>query len=358
MVENNAPCIVFTMTHPHDVHLFRNAIDELSSEGYRIYVFAREKDITTTLLENYGIPHTVLASDNTSKLDLIRSWSTFGFNLLRAVRRIEPDLMVAEVGAVTTPVSRLLGIDSLVFVDNEHAKLQRIPVSLCATRICTSTSFWDDLGAKQVKYKGYQELAYLHPNRFQPDPTVLDEVGIESDERFAILRAVGWNAAHDINAGGFDKLETVIEALESEGVTVLVSSELPLPEELESYRVSVAPQRMHDLMYYADLFIGESATMATESALLGTPAVYVSTLDVGYTHEIADEYGLIFNYSGKNRQERAIQKAKAILNGSCETDWNARWRLLIDEKRDTTEVIMEQIHNMTESPVQRKEVTP
>ena len=30
-------------------------------------------------------------------------------------------------------------------------------------------------------------------------------------------------------------------------------------------------------MYYADLFVGESATMASEYAVLGTPAIFVST---------------------------------------------------------------------------------
>lgn len=353
MTDSDPPKIVFTMTHPHDVHLFRNAIGELSERGYRVHVFVHEKEMTSTLLEMYGIPHKVLAGNHASKTKLFASWSKFGYNLFREARRVQPDLMVAEVGAATAPVSRLLGIESLVFMDAEHATLQNSLVFPFATRICTSTCFWKDIGPKQVRYDGYQELAYLHPDRFKPDPSILDEAGIDVDEPFVILRTVGWNAAHDINAGGFVGLKAVIEDLEAEDVTVVITSETPLPDDLESYRLSIDPHRIHDLMYYADLYVGESATMATESAMLGTPAVYISTLEVGYTNEIARDYGLIFNFSGEDRQQRGIAKAKAILDGSHETDWEERWRCLIADKRDTTDVILEQVWEMTDRPRQK-----
>lgn len=349
-VRNATPTIVFTMTHPHDVHLFRNAINELSARGCQIHVFVHEKEMTSELLERFQIPHTVLAGNHLSKVELFSSWTRFGVNLLRKTRRIKPDLMVAEVGAAAAPVSWLAGNPSLIFMDAEHARLQNSLVLPFATRICTSTCFWKEIGSKQVRYEGYQELAYLHPDRFEPDPSVLDEAGIGEDERFVILRAVGWNAAHDVNAGGFNGLARVIEALEAEGVTVVVTSERELPADLRSYQLSIEPHRIHDLMYYAELFIGESATMATESAILGTPAIYVSTLEVGYTAEIARDYGLIFNYAGADRQQRGIDQAKAILDGRYQADWEARWQELIADKRDTTDVILEQIQEMTGLP--------
>ncbi len=36
------------------------------------------------------------------------------------------------------------------------------------------------------------------------------------------------------------------------------------------------------LLAYATLFIGEGATMASECAVLGTPAIYVNSLQLGY----------------------------------------------------------------------------
>ena len=350
MARQGQPTVAFMVSHPHDVHLFRNAIEELSRAGYEVHVFVREKEMTTQLLENYGISHRVLASENETKLGLARSWSSFAVNLYRAARRVEPDLMVAEVGAATTPVAWLLGVESLVFMDAEHARLQNSVVFPLASRICTSTCFWTDVGPKQVRYEGYQELAYLHPDRFEPDPTVRAEAGLGPDEDFVVLRTVGWNAAHDVGAGGFETIESVIEELESEGVTVLVTSEEPLPEHLRSYRLSIEPHRIHHLLYYASLYVGESATMATESAVLGTPAVYVSTLEVGYATEIERDYGLLFQHAGPDRHERGIERARAILGGGHDADWEARWRWLIADKCDTTAVIVDQVRDMTEEP--------
>ena len=99
--------------------------------------------------------------------------------------------------------------------------------------------------------------------------------------------------------------------------------------------LSVAPERIHDLLYRADLFVGESATMATESAVLGTPAILVSTIEgMGNVHELRDEYGLVFSYADGRRHERAIQKAISILDG--EEDWSERRRELLADKIDTT----------------------
>lgn len=342
----DAPTVVFSVTHPHDAHLFRHAIAELSAAGYEIHVFAREKEIAVDLLRAYDVPHTVLSGDHASKRGLVRSWLTYEYNLLRAVRRVDPDLMVAEVGVATSQVSALLGVKSLVFVDAEHATLQNRLAFPFADRICTSRCFWDDLGTKQVRYDGYQELAYLHPDRFDPDPSVLDEAGLTPEDDFVVLRAVGWNAAHDIGGEGFDGLEAVVRELESTGAKVVVTSEEPLPPELESNRVSVAPERMHDLMSYANLYVGESPTMATESAVLGTPAIYVSTIEMGYTEDIEERYGLIFNFSGDDRQTRALRKAKEILTESDDEEWAEKRRRLLADNRDTTDVILEQVREM------------
>ena len=58
---------------------------------------------------------------------------------------------------------------------------------------------------------------------------------------------------------------------------VLITSESKLPAEFEPYRVKVAPEKMHDLLYYAALYVGEGGTMASESAVLGTKAIHIST---------------------------------------------------------------------------------
>ncbi len=73
--------------------------------------------------------------------------------------------------------------------------------------------------------------------------------------------------------------------------------------------MSIPPHRIHHLMAFADLYVGESATMAAESAILGTHAVFVSSSRRGYTDELENEYELVYHYSGTSRHERGLRQA-------------------------------------------------
>ena len=73
---------------------------------------------------------------------------------------------------------------------------------------------------------------------------------------------------------------------------VIISSEKKLDDEFEKYRMSTCPTKMHDLLYYCSLFVGDGGTMASESAVLGTPSVHVSSLDAGVLKEQV-KYGLL-----------------------------------------------------------------
>ena len=59
-----------------------------------------------------------------------------------------------------------------------------------------------DLGKKQIKVNGYQELLYLHPKKFAPNKSVLSKLGVNENEKYIILRFVSWNASHDYGHKG------------------------------------------------------------------------------------------------------------------------------------------------------------
>ena len=92
----------------------------------------------------------------------------------------------------------------------------------------------------------------------------------------------------------------------------------------------------------AATFIGEGATMAAESAVLGTPAVYVSTLKLGYLQHIESAYGLVRAYDGPNRQQRALDGALGMLREDPAV-WKHRRDRLLEDTVDTTAVIVEQL---------------
>jgi len=140
------------------------------------------------------------------------------------------------------------------------------------------------------------ELSYLHQNKFKPDKEVLSKLNLNKNERFVVLRLVSWSAHHDIGKKGFSKefKIKIINLLQKE-FRVYISSEKDLPKELEQYKLPTKPQEIHSVLNYATAFISESGTMASESAILGTPVVYTNELPLmGYLKE-AQKHGLLFH---------------------------------------------------------------
>ena len=76
---------------------------------------------------------------------------------------------------------------------------------------------------------------------------------------------------------------------------VLISSEAPLPDDLKSMEYKGDPNQVHHVLAFSRLFVGESATMASECAVLGIPAIYAAHTGRGYTDEQEFRFGLVRN---------------------------------------------------------------
>ncbi|HUL62029.1 MAG TPA: DUF354 domain-containing protein, partial [Methanocella sp.] len=203
--------------------------------------------------------------------------------------------------------------------------------------ILTPTAFRKDFGRKHIRYDGYIELAYLHPNEFRPDPAALEAIGLGVDDPYVIMRFVGNGAGHDIGKSGFD-LATKVRAVRELGQygRVFVSSEVPLPPELEPYRLTAPPGQVHHLLYYARLLVGDSGTMSTEAALLGTPAVRCNSVvaagDLGNFAELERRYGLMCNFASPGE---ALDRALTLVaRPRLKEEWRARRDAMLKEKID------------------------
>ena len=226
--------------------------------------------------------------------------------LFQKVRQFAPDLLVGGTGGVAVAqVGKLAGVPSVVFDDTEHAKIEHALLDPFASTICTPSCYRGSLGSKQVRYDGNHALAYLHPAYFTPDPAVLPELGLKPDDPYLIVRFVSWDASHDVGQQGISDKPGLVKALEPYG-RILITSEGPLPPELERYRIQVSPLKMHDLLYYALMYIGEGATMASEAAVLGTHAIYVSTLRLGYIDEEEEKYELVSTFSDAEEMKSGV----------------------------------------------------
>ncbi|KAB1198210.1 MULTISPECIES: DUF354 domain-containing protein [Haloferax] len=343
--------VLFGIGHPAHVHFYKNAISKLKNKGYDVHAITKRKPLAIELLERYSIDYTIAGRNKIQNKSLLKTglaFISFEIDVLNEVRKHNPSIVTGVGSIALSHASSAFNCKSLIFTDTENAKLANTIAFPFSDYIYTPECFEENIGRKQFCYPGYHELAYLHPNWFEPDPTVLDEAGVDPDERFVILRLVSWDAIHDIGDGGFEDVQDVISKIEDTDTRVLITSEESLPDELEPYQISIEPHRIHHLMNFASLFIGESATMATESAVLGTPSIFVSTSQRGYTNELEDKYRLVFNFSEKRRQRNAINKAISILENYDRRIWEERRDEMLGEKIDTTGFLLSQIMSLEE----------
>ena len=349
--------IVVDIGHPADVHQFKNFVWEMEKRGHEILITASEKDVSLRLLNAYGFDYILLGSYGFSIAKKIINIPIMDFRMYRAVKSFKPDIF-AGLGSVRgAHVSKLMGRPSITFNDTEPGIYQyKILCSPFTDVTLTPSCFKKDLGKKQIRYAGYHELAYLHPNYFKPNPAILDELGLSRDDTFIILRFVAWRSPHEVGKHSTINKKELVRKLEKYG-RVFITSEAELEKDLEEYKIKVSPEKLHDLLFYASLYIGEGSTTASECAVLGTHAIFVNTLRLGYTDEEEEKYNLVYNFSDeKTMEKQAFDKALELLkNNNLRNEGKRKRERLLEDKIDVTKFMVWFVENYPESFEEMKE---
>ena len=334
--------ILVDMGHPTDVNLFRNVIKELETRGHEVKITAADKENTAAILEGYGFDYELrkhykrLAS---KAIGVIRN----DFWLYGVSKKFKPDIFISPGSPYAAQVSKLLRKAHIAFTNTERAKLAIRLMLPFTDVVCTPSCFKRDLGSKQVRFNSYYELAYLHPNYFKPNPEVLEDLNIDKNDRYILLRFSSLVSHHDIGVKGFDfksrkEMQEFIKKVGDYG-QVFLTSEIELDRELEKYRVTVPTTDFHSFVYFATMYIGEGAKTASEAAVLGVPSIYVSTTRRGYLDELEERYSLAYTF--KNR-EQAFEKAVELLEDeNIKNKWQGKREKMLNEKIDTTKFMVE-----------------
>ncbi len=298
------------------------------------------------LLTLYNIPYMDRGKGRNGRIGKFMYLIYADYQLYKISLAFNPDLYLNFLHPYPSQVATLLGKPSLVFSDTEHASLHHKLTVPFATKVYTPSCYKLDLGEKQVRFNSFMELSYLHPSYYTPDPSILELLKVQADEKYVIIRFVSWAAAHDFDHTGMsaeNKLKAVREL--SKLAKVFITSEGALPTKLEQYRISIPVDKMHDAIYYSSLVFGESATMASEAAVLGTPAIFMDNDGRGYTDEEERKYGLVFNFTeSETDQQKAIAKAMSILKeNNGRQKYKSLRNKLLENCIDTTQFMVNEV---------------
>lgn len=286
--------VLIDIVHPADVLFFKRPIEMLKARGDVVEIISRRKDVACDLLEEFGLAHRAISTAGRGIFGLAIELIGRDWGMLRAVRRFRPDIMVGFGGVAISHVGRLTGIPAISFYDSENAKMQTRVTWPFISRLFVPESYSGPTPAgRTTRLAGTKELSYLHPSSFAPDRDRAISCGLDPDRENFFVRTVAWQANHDIGLGGWnaDTLRAVVQQLSALG-RVHLSSEGALLPELEPLRYRGPISGIHHLMACCRLLVGESATMASEAAILGVPAIYCGRDFPSYVREL-EAAGLI-----------------------------------------------------------------
>lgn len=276
--------------------MFKNLAHQLIQHGGKVLFTVRQKEFEIELLRCENLEYKSLGRHHRNIIGKI--WGLFKFDLqmLFTALRFKPDLFVSHGSIYAGHISFLLRKKHLSVEDTgnmEQIMLYRPFTDV----ILTPDVLPQKLGIKQIRYKGYHEIAYLHPNYFTPDIDIYNLLGLQKGEKYAIVRFVSWNATHDVGYNGISNKGKVqlIKKLSDE-MRVFITSESELIPELQEYRFKIGPEKLHHVLYYASIVVSEGATVASEAGVLGTPAIYINPIPISYCKD-QEKYGLVFNIS-------------------------------------------------------------
>ena len=293
--------LLFDISHPVQVHVFRPVIEACRGLGHEVRVIARDKDVTLPLLAHFGIACEVLAPTGRGLLGFVRELVVREARMVARARRFRPDLIVGT-SAHAARVARVSGARSVVMSDDDAAAVpvfRWLAYPLATVIVTPSCLRHEDHGPPPPPVRGLPAALLPAP---EPLPSGSRSSGVSSASRTARRSACCGSArSPPITTAASAGSARMPSAACSERVAgrfrLFVSSEKPLPAALEPLRVRVAPHRMHDVLAAAAFFVGDSQSMTAESAVLGVPAFRLNDFvgRISYLRELED-YGLAFGF--------------------------------------------------------------
>ena len=344
--------ILIDVGHPAHVHLFASMAHILESKGNSVLFTIRDRALIADLLDANGFKYIIASTPRYGKIGQATELLEHDYKVLKAALKFKPDFLLGTSPSITH-VSRLVKGKSIVFCeDDADYMFPFVYLSYpFADSIVTPAVLRDKKTKKYLTYKGYHELAYLHPNRFTPDPSILNELGVKKGEDFFVLRLVAFKAHHDMGQVGLSKESQIklVNTLSKHG-KVFITNEGEIPQELQGYQIPIAPHRIHHALYYAQMLVSDGQTMTVEAAVLGTPAIRLNTF-VGMCsiiEELEHSYQLTFGFTPDQENAMFTKIDSLLAMKDLKQEWAKRRDKMLKDKIDLTGWMVNLVENYQE----------
>ena len=349
--------ILFIVYHPVDPYIAFETARKIEEEGGSTYFIIIEKEgIIKKIVDSYGFSNTVIGKNKDSFAGKIVNTFSIVTRINRHVKRFKPNLIFSPAGPYSSLACRFNNVPQICWEDTETAtfnfkySIKQISSMLLVDSFYLELPPYDSI----IRFNGYKELAYLHPNVFSPDIDVLKELNLNENDKIVLMRFSALNAMHDIGLNSEaltndDKILKFIKQIENDyNAKVLISvTERDLDDRFNPYKLNIAPSKYAHLLSFCTLYIGEGTTTASEAGVLGVPWINIQKTKRGYLIDQEVNYGLGFRTED---MDYAMEKAKEYLkNDNIKKEWSVKRKNLLDDKIDVSAFFSWFLQNYPES---------
>ncbi len=284
--------IIIDIHHPADINFFKNAVKILMRNGTSIELTIRPRGKSVSILQKElpNIPFRIIGMHYTSIHKKIFYCIKRELELLFYLNKTRFDAGM-QFGPEICYASRILGKPSIAFTDEYEYKLSFYSSKFAATFFIIPDCI-PATGTNIKKFKGFKELAYLHPKYFRSNEIILKDYNLNSNEYVFIREVIFINEVSNTNLnhlGSSLKLHEIVQYLKEIGLKVVMSLEdKSLIQEFKDTCIILKEpvEDIYSLLSFAALTISSGDTVARESCLVGTPAIYTGGRNMHINSEL------------------------------------------------------------------------
>lgn len=287
---------------------------ELTERGYEVLVTCRDYEYTCKVLEVLGVPYEVVGryveGDPYSK---VREDGLRVSALADLVRRFSPEYLVAYPNPPAARVAFGAGIKYVALTDSPHALVpSRLSLPLADFVIfseCVPVAEIEPYVSRKftrlLTYRGVDEVGWI--KRLEPREEDVRMLGLEP-WGYVVFRPAEEMATY---YRGLSLVPTrdVLRVLVELGYEVVLLPRYSGHRELRERGVVVLERGFvgPSLTYYARFVVTGGASIAREAALLGTPAVTYTPLDL-HVNSCVERWGYPLKRAGSLREVERLAR--------------------------------------------------
>ena len=330
--------VVIDILHYPHVNFYKHTIEILEGENIKVHVILRPRGNLVSIFKKEcpNISYVLIGEHKKNMLGKMIDMAERDIAFLKFLNKIKFDVGTGIGSISLAHTTRFFRKPSILFGDDIEEKLSHYLGHTLAT--------WDVRpkcvpahGKNLLQYNGFKELAYLHPKYFKPNVNILDEYNIDP-YKYVFIREVS-NVSLNYRNMEMGKLSKILDYLKEMDLKILLSIEdKSLVDLFEGHCIILEEpmEDIHSLLSYANFTLSSGDSMARESCLVGTPAIYTGGRDMAINNELIKRE-CMFKVDDKDSIEKKI---KYVVENDIKTEvQNKINRAIKDEWVDTTEVI-------------------